>query len=198
MEENRFDAEYWESRYTTGDHPWDVGRKSLPMETIITQLPNKNAKILIPGAGNGYEFDFLIHSGFENVTVLDWSPSALKRLHQAYPQMADSCFVCADFFLFKGQYDVILEQTFFCALDPVLRPKLVQQIHALLKPEGLYTGVLFDFPLTEEGPPFGGSTEEYLALFSPVLKINYLKPSLVSEPKRAGRELIFEFQKSNS
>jgi len=35
----------------------------------------------------------------------------------------------------------------------------------LLNPKGKLIGLLFQFPLTEVGPPFGGSKEEYNSLF---------------------------------
>jgi hypothetical protein len=45
---------------------------------------------------------------------------------------------------------------------------------SLLNPKGKLVGLLFDFPLTTEGPPFGGSTSEYLNLFSDKFNIKTL------------------------
>ena len=50
--------------------------------------------------------------------------------------------ILGDFFEHTGQYDLIIEQTFFCAIDPKLREKYVAQSSALLKPSGKIIGVL--------------------------------------------------------
>ena len=50
--------------------------------------------------------------------------------------------------------------------DVNLRPNYVTKMHNLLSEKGKISGLLFDFPLTEVGPPFGGSQEEYVNLFS--------------------------------
>jgi hypothetical protein len=55
--------QYWNNRYVTDDFSWDIGDVSLPLKTYIEQLNNKELKILIPGAGNAYEAEFLFRSG---------------------------------------------------------------------------------------------------------------------------------------
>ncbi|MDX1334071.1 MAG: SAM-dependent methyltransferase, partial [Robiginitalea sp.] len=101
-----------------------------------------------------------------------------------------------DFFEFnEGPFDLVLEHTFFCALPPDLRPQYAEKMAGLLKKGGKLAGLLFDFPLTEEGPPFGGSREEYLRLFEPFFEIRILEEARNSIPPRAGRELFFIFEK---
>ena len=100
-----------------------------------------------------------------------------------------------DFFNHTGQYDLILEQTFFCALDPSLRTNYVQKMSELLKENGKLVGLLFgvQFP---NNPPFGGSREEYLSLFSDTFKINLLEPCYNSVKPRQDSELFFNFSKN--
>ncbi|WP_412783757.1 hypothetical protein, partial [Aeromonas sanarellii] len=62
-----------------------------------------------------------------------------------------------DFFELDDKFDLILEQTFFCALDPELRNQYATKMYNLLNTNGKIAGLLFNFPLTNEGPPFGGS-----------------------------------------
>jgi thiopurine S-methyltransferase len=50
--------------------------------------------------------------------------------------------------------------------------------------------VLFDFPLSTEGPPFGGSREEYLQRFSPFFELKLLEKCYNSIAPRMGRELF--------
>ena len=49
-----------------------------------------------------------------------------------------------DFFDHAGVYNLIIEQTFFCALDPSLRGSYVEKMHSLLADGGKIAGVLFD------------------------------------------------------
>jgi len=68
-------------------------------------------------------------------------------------------------------------------------------MQALLSPKGKLVGLLFQFPLTESGPPFGGSKEEYLNLFSPYFEIKTLDVAYNSIKPRQGNELFFIFTK---
>ena len=99
------------------------------------------------------------------------------------------------FFDFEGSFDLIIEQTFFCALHPSLRKAYAEKMHQLLQPNGKLVGLLFDFPLTEEGPPFGGSLQEYDSYFSPLFKIDLLERAYNSIPPRAGKELFLKLLK---
>ena len=92
-------------------------------------------------------------------------------------------------------FDLILEQTFFCALDPNLRKSYVSKMEKMLNPNGKVSGLLFNFPLTEVGPPFGGSIEEYQKLFSGKFKIKTLEKAHNSIKPRADKELFFIFEK---
>ena len=100
-----------------------------------------------------------------------------------------------DFFNHTGTYDLIIEQTFFCALQPSLRPNYVAKMYDLLSKKGKVSGLLFNFPLTEEGPPFGGSQEEYINLFSNAFSIKTLDIAYNSIKPRANKELFFTFEK---
>lgn len=89
------------------------------------------------------------------------------------------------------KFDLIIEQTFFCALEPSLRKKYASKIATLLNNNGKIAGLLFNFPLTEVGPPFGGLTEEYKKLFSNKFKIKTLEKAYNSIKPRADKELFF-------
>ena len=76
MTENN--EEYWTDRYKNADIGWDVGEATLPLVAYCDQLKNENIKILIPGAGNSYEAEYLHKKGFTNVHILDISDIPLK------------------------------------------------------------------------------------------------------------------------
>ena len=186
--------DFWENRYETNETGWDVGEITTPLKDYIDQIENKNLKILIPGAGNGYEFDYLISKGFKNVWVVDIAKQPLENLASRNPKFKNN-FIESDFFELENQFDLILEQTFFCALNPNLRSKYVEKMHSLLTEKGKIFGLLFDFELTEVGPPFGGSKEEYINLFQDKFNLKVLERAYNSIKPRDGRELFFIFEK---
>lgn len=187
----KLNKEYWENRYLNNEAGWDTGAVTTPIKTYIDQLTDKSIKILIPGAGNGYEFEYLISQGFDNVFVVDFAASPLNNIKKRMPSINDNQLIKADFFDIEGVYDLVIEQTFFCALQPDLREKYVQKMKSLLEPNGKIAGLLFQFPLTAQGPPFGGSETEYVNLFSNDFVIETMSPCYNSILPRAGKELFF-------
>ena len=188
--------DYWEGRYREQRLGWDIGAVSTPLKTYIDQLTDKELKILVPGAGYGYEAVYLFKSGFRNTFVLDIAPTPLEAIRQECPDFPEDQLLETDFFgLEESGFDLILEQTFFCALDPGLRPNYVQKMHELLATNGRLAGLFFDFPLSEQGPPFGGSEAEYRALFEPFFRIRTLERAYNSIEPRQGIELFFIFEK---
>ncbi|MFK7050653.1 SAM-dependent methyltransferase [Flavobacterium columnare] len=186
---------YWENRYQKNETGWDTGIITQPLKSYFDQLTNKNLKILIPGGGNAYEFEYLIQKGFKNTHVLDFAETPIKNIKKRLPQVPYNQIIYEDFFSHKDNYDLIIEQTFFCALPPMARKEYATKINSLLNPQGKIAGLLFDFPLTEQGPPFGGSKEEYKLLFSPQFTIKTLEIAYNSIKPRQGKELFFIFTK---
>jgi len=192
---NKFDKSYWDLKYKENKTGWDIGQISTPLKNYIEQLENKQLKILVPGAGNGHEVEFLHNLGFKNVYVLDISKRPLENIQKRIPSFSKEHLIFGDFFEHNDTYDLILEQTFFCALDPTIRSKYVDKMYDLLAKKGKLVGLLFDFQLTEEGPPFGGSIIEYIQLFYAKFEVKILERCYNSIKPRNGRELFFIFTK---
>ncbi len=191
----KLNSNYWEERYSNQETGWDVGKITTPLKEYIDQIEDKSIKILIPGAGNSYEFEYLINNGFENVYVLDFAQSPLDNIKKRIPNCNTNQLIKSDFFEHIGNYDLIIEQTFFCALEPSLRKDYVQKMKSLLTPKGKIVGLLFQFPLTEVGPPFGGSKAEYISLFEYDFEIKTLETANNSIKPRQENELFFIFNK---
>jgi len=190
-----FDKAYWNNRYLENKFSWDLGSVSPPLKNYFDQLTNKSISILIPGAGNAYEAEYIINSGFINVCMLDFADEPIKRFNFRNPKINSYQFICENFFDHIGQYDLIIEQTFFCALNPLLRPKYAEKTFNLLKPNGKLVGVLFNDFFSGNEPPFGGNKEEYLSYFNPLFNVNILESCYNSVKPRMGRELFINFQK---
>jgi SAM-dependent methyltransferase len=194
-QENQFSKQYWTERYQTNQTGWDAGTITTPLKEYIDQLKNKNSAILIPGAGNGYEAEYLFNTGFKNITVIDISPEPIKNIQKRVPKFNATQLILGNFFEHTGSYDLIIEQTFFCALDPLLRKKYVNQMYALLKPAGKLVGVLFTEPVEAQSPPFGATLEEYTTLFTPLFNIEKLELCYNSIKPRNGKKLFMILNK---
>ena len=188
-------ANFWDQLYQHNMTGWDLGKPSPALTNYIDSLPDKDIAILIPGCGNAYEAAYILEKGFTNLTLIDIAPSLVKNLLERFENHIgkELTLVAGDFFKHRGRYDLILEQTFFCALDPALRTAYATHMHKLLKPGGKLAGLLFDRPF-EGGPPFGGSAAEYRELFSPVFEIKKLEPCANSVKPRMGSEVFFEIE----
>jgi methyl halide transferase len=134
---------YWTNKYLEKKTGWDVGKASTPIIQYLDQIFHKDIKILIPGAGSAYEARYAFESGFNNVHILDFSPLPIQNFRQSCPGFPEENIFCMDFFEHEGQYDLILEQTFFCALEPQQRTSYAKKMYDLLKPGGKLVGVLF-------------------------------------------------------
>ncbi len=187
---------YWDNRYKDGATRWDLGKISTPLKTYFDQLKNKDTKILIPGGGNSYEAEYLHHKGFKNAFVVDLSETALINIKKRVPSFPPTHLIHRNFFDLTIKFDLIIEQTFFCAIDPSLRSQYVVQASKLLNENGKIIGLLFDAPLYEDHPPFGGDKAEYLTYFKPLFEIQIMEECYNSVGSRAERELFIKFVKN--
>lgn len=186
---------FWNTRWVSAETGWDMKQVSPPLKYFIDNISDKDLKILIPGCGNAYEASYLVDNGFENVTLIDISShlvSSLRRRLAGKPIK----IIHGNYFEHLGKYDLILEQTFFCAINPKQRGDYVKQAFELLNKNGRIAGVLFNehFGFVDH-PPYLGNEKEYLQLFKPYFDILRMEPCTISIQPRLGNELLVEFQK---
>lgn len=196
---NPQEQNYWTQRYLEASTGWDIGYPSTPIKAYIDQLKNKSISILIPGAGNAYEAEYLWKEGFTNVYVMDISEFPLKQFQERNPDFPIKQILHEDFFRHKGQYDLIIEQTFFCSFVPTdeNRDAYASQMASLLKPNGKLVGLWFDIPLTAdmEKRPFGGDKKLYLSYLDSYFETITFEKCYNSIPPRMGNELFGVFLK---
>ena len=190
-------AQYWETQYQNKSIGWDLGGISPALKIYIDNLKNKSSAVLIPGCGNTYEAEYLIEQGFTNITVIDIAPTLVLNLREKFNSNSNIAIILGDFFEHQGHYDIIIEQTFFCALEPALRQDYARKMNELLTTDGILFGLLFNRQF-DIGPPFGGSQEEYRSIFQNEFNILQLELCLNSAAPRANTELFIELKKVNS
>jgi len=157
-------------------------------------LTNKDIKILIPGAGNSHEAEYIHNQGFTNLYVCDISNVPLDNLKDRVTTFPIDNLIHGNFFEIQDEFDLVLEQTFFCALNPLLRQDYIEQMSKIIKPKGSLIGLLFSMEFDKEGPPFGGVINNYKAMFSKKFDIRVITPCTNSIESRMGSELFINMR----
>lgn len=184
----------WDARYREGDTPWDLGGPTPVFERLIREKVLPTGKLLIPGAGRGYDAIAFAKAGFE-VTSVDVSETACASLRARAQEAGASLEVEeADFFTLarEGAYDLALEYTFYCAIDPAMRHAYRDQMAYLLKPGGLLFGLYFPLskPPESEGPPYGVKRDEVEASFKEHFDLVHAEFPAESVKPRRGNEIL--------
>ena len=130
---------------------------------------------------------------------MDFSLRASDLFKEICPKFPKDQILIGDFFLLKKPlfFDVIIEQTFFCAIDPTLRPNYAEKTNEILKENGKIIGLLFNREFDTNGPPFGGTEKEYRELFNSKFNFKKFENSLLSSLPRKEYEFWIELIKKN-
>ena len=189
------DSNSWNQRYISKNTGWDIGYVSTPLKEYFDQILDKDQKILIPGCGNAYEAEYLFKNGFKNIFIVDFSERALKNFKSRVKEFPSNNLICKDFFKISGKFDLVIEQTFFCAIEKEKRAQYAIKVNSLLKAGGRLVGLLFDAPMYEDHPPFGGNSKEYKKYFTPYFNFHVFKKCYNSINSRTGKELFINLIK---
>ncbi len=189
-----YPPEYWDTFYEKNKIGWDIGYVSTPLRKYFDQIKDNTLTILIPGAGNGYEVEYLYEKGFKNIFLLDYSKKAIKSFINRYPHFPENNIINENFFTHHGTYDLIIEQTFFSSIPKTMRNNYAKKTFELLKPDGKLVGLLFNHEFQSNNPPFGGSPEEYRKLFRQ-FHFKTFETAYNSIKPRRGREIFFILEK---
>jgi len=181
----------WESRYQSGDMPWEKGAPSPGLVDFLASHPNLTpGTVAVPGCGTGHDVRAWARAGFK-VFGFDIAPSAIRLAAQRTRSARLSAqFRVADFLRDAPplQFDWVFEHTLFCAIQPGERDDYLQALLRWLKPDGQYLAVNYLIP-DRDGPPFGTTREEVLRRFSPHFELlQEWVPH--SYPNRTGLELM--------
>lgn len=189
---------YWNDRYLNDDIGWDIGEISRPIKHWLDNYKEQNKKILIPGGGSGFEAGYAYEKGFKNTYYLDFSTVAVNKFKKTFPSFPETQIISKDFFSlsdFDGFFDIIIEQTFFCAIQPAMRLRYVNKIYDLLQKNGIVVGLLFNLEFKNDTPPFGGTKTDYKLIFESKFNVLKMEPCINSIAPRAKNELWFCLKK---
>ena len=189
---------FWDDRYIKNDDTWDLNHPTpifVNWEKNI--LKKNNLKICIPGCGKGHDAIYFASKG-HNVYAIDFSLNALNYLKsESSKKNVVVNIIKNDFFKldksFYGFFDIILEYTFFCAIDPLKRKEYVNLCSKILKKNGKLIAIFI--PITDnlkQNPPFFVSNNDINELFSPRFNLFKQDFSHLSIKSRKGNEIFIE------
>lgn len=188
-------ADFWNGRYLTGETGWDLGEPSPPFVALHREGRIAPCEVVVPGCGAGWEVAWLAARGYR-VTGIDFAPEALARTRarlDAGGLVAE--LVAADLLhppeALWGRFDLMLEQTCFCAIDPVRRDDYVNAAWRLLKPGGRLIGLFYAHG-KPGGPPFHTEPDEVAARFGGRFEVASLALTPHSHERRQGEEWLGE------
>ncbi|MFC4871436.1 class I SAM-dependent methyltransferase [Negadavirga shengliensis] len=145
---------YWENVYHTKEFAQMSWYQKVPTDSLIffqkMAIP-KNARIIDVGGGDSYLVDYLLTTGYRNVSVLDIASKALEKAQKRLGQWADRVtWINADINLYQPTqtYDVWHDRaTFHFLLEEGLVHRYVEQTRRALSTDGL----LFIGTFSEKG-----------------------------------------------
>lgn len=200
-------ADYWSERYRSGDAPWDLREETAVFAALRTTnplfmpRPDERRTLLVPGCGFGHDAISFAQAGYK-VTAVDFAPEPLEQLRSASEHAGVALSILErDVFTLRwdlqDSFDVVLEYTCYCALDPSRRSEYVHMLGAVTKPGGLVAGLFFPLDdVQRSGPPYNVQESEVYHQFEEAgfICVSSDVPR-ESHPARAGRERLMIFRK---
>ncbi|MDH5526267.1 MAG: TPMT family class I SAM-dependent methyltransferase [Nitrospirota bacterium] len=187
--------EFWNGRYLTNETGWDLGQPSPPFVALHEAGRIVPCDVVIPGCGTGWEVAWLAARGYR-VTGIDFAPEALARTRARLDaEGADAELVSANLLAppesLWGRFDLLLEQTCFCAIDPIRRGDYVTAAWRMLRPGGRLLALFYAHG-KPGGPPYHTDPEEVAGCFGERFELHTLELTRHSHERRQGEEWLGE------
>ena len=194
--------EYWETLYKSKQDTWDLGKLS-PVLPEFFKHPScpKAGRVLVPGAGRGYDAAAWADRGHETLAV-DFSSTAFASLSVLAEKHRKLSVLNIDLFELTPKstdpFDIIYEYCCFNSIHPGRRDEYFEVWDKMLQPKGLVIAVFF--PLIKstslEGPPHPTSEGELMARLDGVFDVQEKILPKKSVKERAGKEEIWLLRKA--
>jgi SAM-dependent methyltransferase len=188
-----YSCDDWERHYDTDDLRWDLGEVAPPFERLWEERNISPCKAIIPGCGRGHEAVFLAERGFQ-ITAVDYTRGAVSLLDGALAaKNLPGEVLHLNFFELDAKYnnsfDLMLEHTFFCAINPDMRQEYVTTAGRILKSGALFIGLFYETG-EKDGPPFNTGKRDIEECFSEKFEIEILNKTIHSAERRQGKEWL--------
>ncbi|MFZ6182350.1 methyltransferase domain-containing protein [Nannocystis pusilla] len=188
---NPGEARFWDPLFAADAGGWELGRAAPPLVAWFSEHVPKGMQALVPGCGRGHEARLL--AALEaTVTAIDLAPTAIAQAQAMTPAGLAITFAVQDLFARIGQppaFDLVVEHTCFCAIDPARRDDYVTAVADSLLPGGMLVGLFYAHG-RPGGPPFTTDRAEVERRFAPRFAIEQLEVAHGSTLIRHRQELF--------
>lgn len=179
---------YWKERYQVGEARWDLGG---PCPVFVELLASPRApprgRVAFPGCGQGHDVRLFVEHGYDAVGF-DFAvrPEGVPLVNLDVFQLGR---------VYPGAFDVIVEYTCYCAIDPKRRPEYATALRDALRPGGMLVALAFPVDGREGGPPFAVDEGEITGVLGAGLELLHIETPKSSVEPRLGRERLALFRK---
>jgi SAM-dependent methyltransferase len=170
----------WNTRYATGDVPWDSGRPDPLLIEVVRSRGLHAGCALEVGCGTGTNALWLAEQGWD-VLGVDVSPLAIEKARAKAASAPRPCrFELMDFLRAPpqgGPFGFVFDRGCFHVFDETAeRTRMAEQVAGLLAPGGVWLSLIgsTEGPPREEGPP-RRSAREVMAAIEPFLELIELR-----------------------
>ncbi|GAB2265471.1 trans-aconitate methyltransferase 1 [Dionaea muscipula] len=181
----------WEEAMT----PWDLGQPTPILLHLLQTDSIPSGRTLVPGCGSGYDVIALAcpERCVIGLDISDIAISKARELSSASPNGKYCTFLKADFFHWNPTelFDLIFDYTFFCAIEPAMRPAWARHTSNLLKPDGELITLMFPIDDHVGGPPYKASVSDYEDVLHPLgFQAVLIEENKLAVGHRKGREKL--------
>lgn len=188
------DPGFWDPMFAAHGGGWELGRAAPPLVAWFSEHVPTDMRALVVGCGRGHEARMLAERG-ARVTAIDFAPSALADARARTDPALAIDYQERDLFSLRGgpaAFDLVVEHTCFCAIDPARRDDYVDAVADALVPGGALVGLFYAHG-RPGGPPFTTSQGEVEARFARRFDVAALGPARGSILIRHKQELFGRF-----
>lgn len=173
----------WNGRYEEGKTGWDLGGappvllRTIPRFTTRPGADDRTAplRVLVPGCGRGHDAVAWARAGAVT-TGIDFAPLAIEAARAVAESAGVAVnYVQADVFslppTLHGAFDLVWEQTCFCAIPREMRRAYAASMTTALAPGGVLLGLFWNHG-REGGPPFDVALEHVREAFDGLMVVD--------------------------
>lgn len=196
------DAASWSDRYRGGNTPWDHGEAHPELRRLLAggalAPPHGKARALVPGAGRAHDGVALAAAGWK-VRAIEFAPEAHGEAAASLaPYGGEAVLEDALDHEPTSAYDLLWEHTFFCAIEPELRPRYGEMAARVLRPGARLVALVFPVGKGIEtgGPPWSTSLRDLELALGPEFLLRGSDDVLCPIAERSWREELAIFERA--
>ncbi|MBE0642803.1 MAG: methyltransferase domain-containing protein [Bacteroidetes bacterium] len=204
---------FWDAAYREDRDNWDMGTPTPVFTDLLERLGmdlrelggpdfshfGRAPRVLVPCSGRGYDALLFAERGWET-TALDFSAEPLQWLESEQKKRGLELRILQEDMFSLGtkhpaHYDLLLEYTCVCAIEPVRRTEFLAFAAEVLRPGGALLALLFPVDGRPGGPPFSIDVEEFKREAEKAFTLAHESTPETSVKPRRGRERLLLFVK---